>query len=182
MFRRVIAISVCAVFAGVVVGSAQGRQGGAGRQGGPPPVSAQPKSGETYVWHGELVSVDGANRTLTVKVRLLRGVAADVERLNVGDRVLLTWSGLDIHAGAVRRVTKYDPNQRIAEFFALPLELASRDTQGDMMTVRIRVPDASVAAVKGLKPGEWVTVTTRQRPNNDAEAIGVVSRYVKAQS
>lgn len=181
MFTRVIALWVCVVCVGMGVVSAQGR-GGAGRQGGPPPVAAQPKSGETYLWHGELVSFDGANRMLTVKARLLRSAAADVERLAVGDRVLLTWSGLDIHAGAVRRVSKYDPNQRIAEFFALPAGLASRDTQGDMITIRVPIPDASVGAVKGLKPGTWVSLTTRQRPNNEAEAIGVVSAYVKSQN
>jgi hypothetical protein len=100
----------------------------------------------------------------------------------VGDRVLLTWSGQDIHAGAVRRVAKLDPAQRIVEFFALPAQLASRDVSGDQVTVRVQVPEASVAAVKGLKPTEWVTLMARQRPANDAEAIAAVSGYIKSQN
>ena len=47
---------------------------------------------------------------------------------------------------------------------------ASRDVTGDLITVRIRVPDASMGAVKGLKPSEWVTVMARQRPATDARS------------
>jgi hypothetical protein len=185
MFKRLIVAMVCVVSVGAGVASAQGRQGGGGqgRQGGAPPAAApQLRSGETYLWHGELVSLDAAARTVTVKARLLRQAATDVERLAVGDRVLLTWSGQDIHAGAVRRVAKYDPAQRIVEFFALPAELASRDVNGDLITVKVRVPDTSVAAVKGVKPSQWVTLMARQRPANDGEAIAAVSVYVKSQN
>jgi hypothetical protein len=184
MFRRLLVVAVCVACFGVAIVSAQGRQGGAaqGRQGGAPAGPPQLRSGETYLWHGELVSFDPASRTLTVKTRLLRQAATEVERLNVGDRVLLTWSGQDIHAGAVRRVAKYDPAQRIVEFFALPAELGARDVAGDQITVRVRVPEAAVGGVKGLKPSDWVTVMARQRPASDAEAIATVSRYVKSQN
>jgi hypothetical protein len=190
MFSRLVAIAVCLVIIAAGLASAQGRQGGTapGRQGGAGPgrqggaAPPQLRSGETYLWHGELVSVDAAMRTMTVKARLLRQAATDVERLAVGDRVVLTWSGQDIHAGAVRRVAKYDAAQRIVDFFALPAELASRDVNGDLITVRIRVPDASMGAVKGLKPSEWITVMARQRPATDAEAVAVVSAYVKSQN
>jgi hypothetical protein len=179
MFRRLVVVAVCVVGVGAGVMSAQGRQGGGGpgRQGGAAPP--QLRSGETYLWHGELVSFDPATRAVTVKARLLRPAAPDVERLMAGDRVLVTWSGQDVHAGAVRRVAKHDPAQRIVEFFALPAELASRDVNGDQITVRVQVPEASIGAVKGLKPGQWVTLMARQRPANDAEAIAAVSAYIK---
>jgi hypothetical protein len=146
-----------------------------------PAQAAEPRSGESYLWHGELVSVD-AKGMLTVRARVLSDAAADVGRYNAGDRVLLTWSGLDVHAGAVRRVAKYDAGQQILDFFALPVELVSRDAQGEQMTFRIQVPQASVAAVKGLKPGVWVSVTTRHRPKGEADAILAVSGYVKSQA
>lgn len=174
MFRRLVFVAVCLVGVATGLASAQGRQGGAG-----PP---QLRSGETYLWHAELVSFDPAARAMTVKTRLLRAAAPDVERLMVGDRVLLTWSGQDTHAGAVRRVTRHDPAQRIVEFFALPAQLASRDVNGDQITVRVQVPEASMGEVKGLKPTQWVTLMARQRPANDAEAIASVSGYVKSQN
>jgi hypothetical protein len=175
MFRHVIVVAVCALCVGTTTASAQGR----GRGAAPAPAAPQLRAGETYLWHGEVVSLDPATRTLTVKARLLRQAAADVERLNPGDRVVLTWSGQDIHAGAVRRVAKYDPAQRIVDFFALPVELGSRDVTGDSITVKVRVPEASVGAVKGIKPTEWVTLMARQRPNNEGEAIATVSVYAK---
>ncbi|MBI4887787.1 MAG: hypothetical protein HY824_11890 [Acidobacteria bacterium] len=175
MFRSLIVVAVCAVCAGTSVASAQGR----GRGGAPAPAPPQLSAGDTYLWHGEFVSLDPASRTLTVKARLLRQAAPDVERLNPGDRVLLTWSGQDIHAGAVRRVTRYDPGQQIVEFFALPAELGSRDVSGDLITVKVRVPEASVGAVKGTKPTEWVSLMARQRPKSDADAIATVSAYAK---
>jgi len=146
-----------------------------------PAPAAEPRSGESYLWHGELVSVD-AKGMLTVKARVLSDAATEVGRFNAGDRVLLTWSGLDIHAGAVRRVTKYESGQQILDFFALPVELGSRDVQNEQMTFRIQVPQASLAAVKGLKPGAWVSVTTRHRPKGDMDAILAVSGYVKSQT
>jgi len=174
MLRRRIASIACAWCAAVAVAGAQAPKPA-------PAPSAQPRSGESYLWHGEVVSVD-AKGMLTVKARVLNDAAAEVGRFNAGDRVLLTWSGLDIHAGAVRRVTRYEPGQQILDFFALPVELASRDVQNEQMTFRVRVPEASLAAVKGVKPGQWVTVTTRHRPKGDADALIAVSGYVKSQT
>jgi len=146
-----------------------------------PAPSAEPRSGESYLWHGELVSVD-AKGMLTVRARVVGDAATEVGRFNAGDRVLLTWSGLDIHAGAVRRVTKYEAGQQILDFFALPVELASRDVQNELITFRVRIPEAAISAAKGLKPGGWVTVTARQRPKGDADAVIAVGGYIKSQS
>lgn len=176
MVRRLVVMTIFAVSVGMAWPLAQGRQGG------PPAGPPQLRSGETYLWHGEMVAFEPGARTLTVKTRLLPQAAADVERLAVNDRVLLTWSGQDIHAGAVRRVTKYDPAQRIVEFFALPADLVSKDVTGGLVTVRVRVPEAAAGAVKGLKPTEWVTIMARQRPANDGEVIASVSRYIKSQN
>jgi len=172
MLRRRIALIALAWGVGTGVTAAQAPK---------PAEPAQPRSGESYLWHGEVVSVD-AKGTLTVRARVLGDAANEVARFNVGDRVLLTWSGLDIHAGAVRRVTKYEPGQQILDFFALPVELASRDVPSELVTFRIRVPEASAAAVKGLKPGVWISVVSRHRPKAEADAILSVGGYVKAQS
>lgn len=176
MRRHLIALAAGALYVGVGLATAQAPKPA------PPAPTAQPRSGESFLFHGEFVSLDAATRALTVRARVLSDAATEVGRFNAGDRILLTWSGLDIHAGAVRRVTKYDAGQPILDFFAVPVELASRDAQNDQMTFRIRIPEASVAAVKGLKPREWVTVTTRHRPKTDADAIMAVGAYVRSQS
>jgi len=171
MRRLLIALGACALGVGAVVATAQA-----------PTPAAQPRSGETYLWSGEFVSLDAGTRALTLRTRILSEAAPDVGRFTAGDRVLVTWSGLDIHAGAVRRVGRYDAAQPILDFFALPAELAARDVPNDVITLRIRIPEASVAAVKGLKPGAWVTVTARQRPKTDADAIVGVAAYIRSQT
>ena len=176
MLRHLIALVACALCVGAGPATAQAPTPAQ------PAQTAQPRSGESYLFHGEFVSLDAASRALTVRARVLGDAATDVGRFTAGDRLLLMWSGLDIHAGAVRRVTKYDPGQQILDFFALPVELASRDVQNEQMTFRIRIPDASVGAVKAFKPGEWMTVTTRHRPKAEADAIIAVGGYVKSQS
>jgi hypothetical protein len=174
MLRHRIALAACVLVFAAGMAAAQAPK--------PQPAqTAQPRSGESYLWHGELVSVD-AKGMLTVKARVLADAATDVARFNAGDRVLLTWSGLDIHAGAVRRVARYEAGQQILDFFSLPVELVSRDVQNEQVTFRVRVPETSIGAVKGSKPGAWVSVTTRHRPKGDADAILAVSVYVKSQT
>src|SRR3990167_6731026 len=173
MLRYLIGLSLCARCVGASVATAQAPT---------PAQPAQPRSGETYLWHGELVSIDAATRALTVKARVLGDAAADVARFAAGGRILVTWSGLDIHDGAVRRVTRYDAGQQILDFFALPVELASRDVQNDLVSLRIRIPESMVAAVKTLKPGDWISVLTRHRPKGDADAIVAVGPYVRPQT
>ena len=176
MHRLLIALGACALGVGAVVATAQ-----TPTPAGPAPA-AQLRSGETYLWSGELVSFDAGTRALTLRTRILSEAAPEVGRFTGGDHVLVTWSGLDIHAGAVRRVGRYDAAQPVLDFFALPAELASRDVPNDVITLRIRIPEASVAAVKGLKPGAWVTVTARQRPKTDADAIVGVAAYIRSQT
>jgi len=169
MFARLIAVSVVALCVGAGVTTAQTAQG------------TQALS-DTYVWHGELVSFEPGTGTFTVKARVLSEVAREAGRFNAGDRVLVTWSGMDKYADAVRQVTKYEANQKVDTPFSFAVEIASRDVQNDYMTFKFRAPQAASAAVKAVKPGEWITVTTRQRPASDAQAIVSIEPYVKSAS
>jgi hypothetical protein len=141
------------------------------------PISSQALA-DTFVWHGELVSVEQPTGTITVKARMLPDAAKDVGRFSAGDRVVLTWSE---YADAIRRIAKHDTNQKVAEPFAVSVELASREVQNDYVTFKLRVP-SGVEAVKALKPGEWVTVRARQRSASDAPGILSVEPYIKPAS
>jgi hypothetical protein len=145
-------------------------------------VTAAPASsqapGDTFAWHGELVSVDQATGTFTVKARMLADPAKEVARFQVGDRVVLTWSGVDKYADAIRQIAKHDTNQKVTDPFALSVELASRDVQNEYVTFKFRAPNA-VGSVSSVKPGEWVTVTTKKGSTNDAQAIVSVEPYNK---
>ena len=45
------------------------------------------------------------------------------------------------------------------------------------ITIRVKVPESGLTAVKASKPGEWVTVTSRHRPASDAEAVVAVKPW-----
>jgi hypothetical protein len=136
---------------------------------------------DTFIWHGELVSVDQATGTFTVKARVLADAATDVARLNAGERVILTWSGVDKYADGIRQIAKQEGGQNITEPFVLPVELASPAMQNEYVTFKFRAPNA-VGSVTAVKPGEWVTVTTKKSATNDAQAVVSVEPYNKPAS
>jgi len=168
MFRQLIAVLVVALCVGAGVTTAQAQS-----------QSPSPAS-DTFTWHGELVSVDQTTGTFTIKARMLADAAKEVARFNAGDSVLLTWSGYDKFADAIRLIAKHDAKQKVADAFAFPVELASREVQNDYVTFKFRAP-AAVGAVKSVKPGEWVTVTMKHR-SGDAQGIVSVEPYNKPAS
>ena len=163
MLRQLIAVLVVALCVGAGVTTAQ----------------TQPQAtADTFIWHAELVSADQATGTFTVKARMLADAAKEVGRFQAGDRVVLTWSGVDKYADAIRQIGKHDPTQKLTEAFAFPVELASRDVPNDYVTFKFQAP-AAVGAVKTVKPGEWVTVTTKKASGGDGQAIVAVEPYNK---
>ena len=157
MCRQLIAVLVVALCVGAGVTTAQ---------------TQTQAATETFYWHGELVSVDQATGTFTVKARMLADPAKDVARFTVGDRVVLTWSGVDKYADAIRQIAKHDTNQKLTDPFTLPVELASREVQNEYVTFKFRAPSA-VGTATAVKPGEWVTVTTRKGSSGDAGVVSV---------
>jgi antitoxin (DNA-binding transcriptional repressor) of toxin-antitoxin stability system len=138
------------------------------------------QGGDIYLWHGELVSFDEGTRALTVKAQVLAETEKEIARFKAGERILVTWSGIDRYAGAIRAVASAAAAQKVAEPFSLVAELASPGVQGGLVALRIRAADAKSDALKGVKPGEWVTVTARHRPASETQAVAMVDQYVKS--
>jgi hypothetical protein len=145
------------------------------------PQTAQSGS-KTYQWNGELVTFDANASTATIKSRLVdQTAAADVRKFKAGERVLLLWSGYDAYADAVRQVLPYSEG-KATERFMLPVELVSTDTPNQYLTFRVRVPAASAASLKAVKPGDWVSVTSSHRASRETDAIVSVKPYVTTQT
>jgi hypothetical protein len=143
-------------------------------------LAAQNQPGaETYQWSGEFVSFDETTGTATIKARLVdqEGVT-DLKRFKAGERVNLLWSGFDKYADAIRRVMPYSANRKDDERFQLPVELVSTEAPHQYVTFRLTVPTTHVAALKSVKPGEWVTVTSSHRPSGESDATVSIRPYV----
>ena len=133
---------------------------------------------DTFTWYGELVSFDATAKSMTVKSRVAYQEAiSELKHFKAGDRVWVVWSGIHDSSDAVRQVRRAELGRKIDDTLVLPAELVSTETPNQSVTIRVRLPESALAAVKAVKPGEWVTVTSRHRPSTDEDAVVAVRPY-----
>ena len=148
--------------------------------GGPMPGMAQPSQprNDTYTWNGEVVSLDTTAKTLTVKSGVAYQEAiAELKHFKAGDRVWIVWSGVHDSSDAVRQVRRSEAGRKIDEDLVLPAELVSTEAPNQYLTIRIKVPESGLDAIKTVKPSQWVTVTPRNKPLTDDDAVVAVRPY-----
>jgi hypothetical protein len=129
---------------------------------------------DTYTWSAELVSVDENARTVTIQAPLVGNAEIDLGRLERGDRVTLTWSGISMAAG-IRRVT--DGAAPEADWLTLPIEFVSAEHDGRYVRFSVPVPSGDLAKLASLSPGQWVTATSPRRANSHEEAVAEMRPY-----
>jgi len=136
---------------------------------------------DTYTWNGEFVSLDTTATTMTVKSRVAYQEAiSELKHFKAGDRVWIAWSGVQDSSDAVRQVRPPSTSGKIDENLVLPAELMSTEAPNSYITIRVKVPESAMAAIRAVKPGEWVIVTSRHRPSSDAEAVVAVRPWSHA--
>jgi hypothetical protein len=141
-------------------------------------AQSEPSKSTTFQWSGELVAADHATSTITVKSRIAYAEAvAELKQFKPGEKVWVVWSGIHDYSDAVRQVRPMPAGKKIDEDLVLPAELVSNEAPNQHLTIRVKVPEGSLAAIKDVKPGQWVTVTSRHRPSTEAEAVVAVKPY-----
>jgi len=139
--------------------------------------SAQ-SAGDTFTWLGELVSVDTTARTMTVKARVAYQEAlAELNQFKAGQPVWVVWSGVSDYSDAVRQFRRPEANQKITDRLVMQAVLVSPHATNQYVTLRVKVPEASLAAIKSVKPGEWVSVTSRHHAATEVETVVGVKPY-----
>ena len=139
--------------------------------------SAQ-KQGDTFTWSGELVSFDATAKSMTVKSRVAYQEAiSELKQFKAGDRIWVVWSGNHDYSDAVRQVRRAETGRTIDDPLVLPAELVSTEAPNQYITIRVKLPESGLAAITTVKPGAWVTVTSRHRPSTDADAVVAVRPY-----
>ena len=134
---------------------------------------------DTYTWSGELVSLDEGAHILTVKARIVGDQPiTELPKFKAGDRILLTWSGYDKYADAINHVIRYDASQKTEERFSFPVDFVTFDSAHQYVTFKAPVPVDSIANIKSLKPGEWVTATSPHTKTAESQPIVSVRPYV----
>ena len=138
------------------------------------PASAGPAANDTYTWSAELVEVDEPARAVTVQSRLVGNAEVDFDALEKGDRVTLTWSGINIAAG-VRRIVDGEPPAD--DRLTLPIEFVSAEHDGQYVRFKVPVPSDDLTRLASLEPGTWVTATSPRRAEHFEEAVADLRPY-----
>jgi hypothetical protein len=138
------------------------------------PASAGNITNDTYTWSAELVEVDRPAGTVTVQSRLVSNADVDFDALDEGDRVTLTWSGINTAAG-VRRIVPGDAPD--GEGLTLPIEFVSPELDERYVRFRVAVQSDDLAKIASLQPGSWITATSHRRAKRFEEAVADVRPY-----
>jgi hypothetical protein len=139
------------------------------------PVQSGSTTDEDYMWYGELVALDEGKRIMTVKSTVVGDQAvAELGNFKAGDRIALTWSGMSKFASGILSTARYAESSKWGSF-TFPVEFVSFDKGTKYLTFKIEIPAASIAAVKSLKPGEWIAAASPQgAPRQNLPIVKVV--------
>ena len=148
-----------------------------------PWAGRRPQATDTYQWHGELVALGGAGRSLTVRSRMVsREGAAGVENLATGDPIVITWSGFEDRANGIRRVVADDGSGLWGtDRFALQASFVAMDPARQYLTFMVTPPADMAPMMRGLSAGDWAIVTSPHRPTVGTGAVAMVDAYDPAQ-
>jgi hypothetical protein len=168
MKRRVF-VGFVGVLCGCVIATL-----GAQRAGAPPAAPAAkppvaPPAGPTYVWPGQVVSIDRTAATVNMKVTCKEHIGRYIDQFKPGDRVILYWGAPVAGASeAVIYVGAYDmaATSRIDDQgYVLPVELVSFDHPANAMTFKAHLDPRGLSRFQTVQPGASVKVTS---PMNQA--------------
>jgi hypothetical protein len=133
---------------------------------------------DSFSWSAELVELDESSKTLTVKASGFgEHLAADFGRLRAHERIMLRWSGYDTYADSIVRGLRAD-EVKVDERFTFPVEFVSFDADRKYITFKVVIPGDSIANIKMLKPGEWITATSPHGAAAKTTPVSAVRPYV----
>jgi hypothetical protein len=138
------------------------------------PASAGDAAHETYTWSAELIEVDQAAQVMTVQSRLVGDAEVDFDAFDKGDRLTLTWSGINIAAGVRRIVDGEAPGD---DQLTLPIEFVSAEYDERYVRFKVAVPSDDLAKIASLQPGTWITATSPRRAERFEEAVADLRPY-----
>ena len=139
-----------------------------------------PRRGETYRWQGELLSLDEAAGTVTVKSRVASqaGLAA-VAGAKSGEPIVINWSGFESRASGIRSAMPDDGSGLWgSNRFLLRATFVEADDTGRYLTFETAVPAESLATLRSLTRGSWASVTSPHHPSDGSPAVLSVDAYV----
>ena len=145
-------------------------------------ASSPGAAGDTYRWDAELVALAADTSSVVVSARVVSATAvADLEGVAVGDPIVVVWSGYGDRAVGIRQVRR-GPVTEGPERFALAATYVASDPTRRRLTFAVTPPTESVATLRRLTRGAWVTVTSRQAPPTPRQAVVALAGFAQTPS
>jgi hypothetical protein len=114
---------------------------------------------------------------MTVKTSAVGEAQKQFAAFKGGDKILLNWSGFDRYANAVNGAMKQDASRKPEDRFSFPAEFVAFDASRNYVTFKVPVPADATARLKSIKPGEWVTATSKHGHASVTQPIAAVRGY-----
>ncbi len=125
------------------------------------PVGVQ-AAARSFAWYGELVSVDQAARTLTIKADIREAPARSLRNYKPGDRLISIWDVQGATGGdgmTVLAVATPEQMHVIDDGYITRVEFVTADPDARTITFKVTVPDVVLQTVASMQPGRWIRVT-----------------------
>ena len=117
------------------------------------PGTAFGQSGDrSFGWFADLVSVDQASGSVTVRAPFLEHVANYIDNFSAGDEVVVVWTQLDGEADAVLYVESPDVMQ-VPGGYIVHANFVEADLTGHTMTFTVPQATTAVASLASAEPG-----------------------------
>jgi hypothetical protein len=135
---------------------------------------AAPATAQSFAWFGELVALDKAAKTLTVKAPIEPHVSRYVSRFTPGQSIVLLWMTFDGEAGSVRYITGADAVTAESGYL-VRAEFVSADAGGRTVTFKTPIPDTLIRTLAAASPGAHIKVGAPVVPQTRTPAITSVA-------
>jgi hypothetical protein len=130
---------------------------------------------DTYSWSAELVAVDEAANTVTVKSPVVSDEAGALPAFAAGDYVTVLWSGLHDRVSGIRRVAREGDLR--GERFAMPVQFVSAEKDGRHVSFKVTVPADQFTRIRALAPGTWITASSPVGPTGRMTMVTTIRGY-----
>ncbi len=139
------------------------------------PGTAFGQSGDrSFGWFADLVSVDQASGSVTVRAPFLEHVANYIDNFSAGDEVVIVWTQLDGEADAVLYVESPDVMQ-IPGGYIVYADFVDADLTGHTLTFTVPQATTAVPSLASAEPGTPIRIESPIKQPEQVTTIASVA-------
>ena len=128
----------------------------------------------SFGWYADLVSVDQASSSVTVRAPFLEHVANYIDNFSSGDEVVIVWTQLDGEADAVIYVESREV-MNVPGGYIVHADFVDADIAGHTMTFTVPQANAAVSSLASAEAGTPIRIESPIRQPDQVTRIAAVA-------